>query len=289
MPHRSRATSFYGSSSSWQFPYTKWQCGHLRWTRGATAKSTCNGGNPGANAIGTRKGSNNGTPLRFLPCHSITHSTSASISIQKERHTWLGTGPRPRFSAALPGLTAERQISRYPTRPCHCHALCHTNAEMQCNDIFLHGDFIDEPKTLCPLTAAQWDAVVTFLIADLDTASPPASPFPLHATAQNLPRYTPYFAVKYQHIFRNRFDLKLPGRYERPHPRAVSAVDYPEKADHEWVVEHSLHKTFGRPIDEEEMERRLNVLRRCQPGNPYSMAPLPEEIARGEGEEDQGL
>ncbi|OAQ94056.1 hypothetical protein VFPFJ_00164 [Purpureocillium lilacinum] len=160
-------------------------------------------------------------------------------------------------------------------------------SDLECNDISLHGDFIDEPKTLCPLTAAQWDAVVTFLTADLATGSPPASPFPLHATAQNLPRYTPYFAVKYQHIFRNRFDLKLPGRYERPHPRAVSAVDYPEKADHEWVVEHSLHKTFGRPIDEEEMERRLDVLRRCQPGNPYSMAPLPEEIARGEGEEDQ--
>ncbi|GJN67637.1 hypothetical protein PLICBS_001665 [Purpureocillium lilacinum] len=162
-------------------------------------------------------------------------------------------------------------------------------SDLECNDIFLHGDFIDEPKTLCPLTVAQWDAVVTFLTADLDTASPPASPFPLHATAQNLPRYTPYFAVKYQHIFRNRFDLKLPRRYERPHPRAVSAVDYPEKEHHEWVVEHSLHKTFGRPIDEEEMERRLDVLRRCQPGNPYSMAPLPEEIARGEGEEDQGL
>lgn len=139
--------------------------------------------------------------------------------------------------------------------------------------------------TIYPLTDSQWRALASFLTSDAAAAAAAETPcpLPLRATSRNLPRYTPYFAMKYQHIFRDRFAFRLPARFEYPDWRAVSDVDYPEREDSDWVVAHMLDRYQGKPIDEEEMARRTEVLRSCQPGNPYSQAPWPDEILKGEG------
>lgn len=174
-------------------------------------------------------------------------------------------------------------------------AIAHTsqaNLSRQCNELLIHGNLRTRPHTIYPPTAEQWDALVAFLSWDATAApmhnndAPPPCPLPLHATRDNLPRYTPYFAMKYQHIFRDRFAFRLPARYEPPAGRCVQGptdVSYPECEDWVWIILSMGQQAGGEAIDEEEMERRKNVLRACQPGNPYSYAPWPEEILEGEG------
>lgn len=119
--------------------------------------------------------------------------------------------------------------------------------------------------------------------AGLSDDVPPPCPLPLRATRDNIPRYTPYFAMKYQHIFRDRFAFCLPSRYEQPHHRALTEINYPEREDYIWVILRLGEQAGGAVIDEDELQRRLKVLSACQPGNPYSYEPWPKEILQGEG------
>ncbi|KAJ6443840.1 putative AC transposase [Purpureocillium lavendulum] len=165
-------------------------------------------------------------------------------------------------------------------------------SELECIELLIHGSLYKGPFTIYPPTAAQWNALVAFLTWDPTAttpehaSSPPPCPLPLRATRDNVPRYTPYFAMKYQHIFRDRFAFRLPERFEQPHHRTLTEVNYPEREDYLWVVLRLGEKASGASLpaaDEDELQRRIEVLRACQPGSPYSYAPWPDEILQGEG------
>ncbi|POR38611.1 Uncharacterized protein TPAR_01182 [Tolypocladium paradoxum] len=156
-------------------------------------------------------------------------------------------------------------------------------SDLECNEFLLHGSLRGGPRTIYPLTTSQWQAFADFLTSDPSGPANLGSPLPLRATSENRPRYTSYFAMKYQHIFRDRFAFRLPARYEAPVSCKSSSIDYPEKEDWHWVVNHTLDRADGNPIDEAEMARRTEVLRACQPGSPFSYAPWPEEILIAEG------
>ncbi|POR31120.1 Uncharacterized protein TPAR_08694 [Tolypocladium paradoxum] len=161
-------------------------------------------------------------------------------------------------------------------------------SDLECNELLIHGSLREGPMTIYPLTNSQWHAFASFLTSDAAAAANMPCPLPLQATSQNLPRYTLYFAMKYQHIFRDRFAFRLPARFEFPDSRDISEVDYPEREDNDWVITHTLDRYQGKQIDEEEMARRIAVLHSCQPGNPYSQAQWPDEILKGEGKETRG-
>ncbi|UNI24005.1 hypothetical protein JDV02_009786 [Purpureocillium takamizusanense] len=160
-------------------------------------------------------------------------------------------------------------------------------SERECKELLIHGDIRDGPSTIFPPTPTQWDALVAFMswdsAADVGDEPPPACPLPLRATRDNVPRYTPYFAMKYQHIFRDRFAICLPPRYDPPNTRHLTEVDYPSRDDYFWVLQRLMERWNGAAIDEDEMRRREEVLRACQPGNPFSFTPWPDEILEGEG------
>lgn len=157
----------------------------------------------------------------------------------------------------------------------------------QCNKVFLHGSLRRGARTIYPLLDSQWDALTGFLLADPEDKDRPECPLPLFATSANRPRYTVYFAVKYQHIFRDRYAYKLPERFKNSQLGCTiskDSIDYPEVEDETWIQLRRYESAMGQPIDEAEMERRwARLMADSQPGGPCISLPWPEEIVRGEG------
>jgi hypothetical protein len=94
--------------------------------------------------------------------------------------------------------------------------------------MWIHGDLNRGPHTLYPPTKEQFDDLVTFLTTPVEENK--TCPFPIHGTRINRPRWHPYHAFAYHHIFRDRYERKLP-----PHPPQPGCVeegiDWPELVD----------------------------------------------------------
>lgn len=99
----------------------------------------------------------------------------------------------------------------------------------QCKALWIHGDLFRGPKTLYPPTQDQFDSLVKFLLAR-PSDEPPPCPLPIRGMPENRPRWDPYQAFAYYHIFRDRYERAVPP--EPPQSRCVqSAQDWPELND----------------------------------------------------------
>jgi hypothetical protein len=94
--------------------------------------------------------------------------------------------------------------------------------------MWIHGDLVKGPQTLYPPTEEQFDDLVKFLTSVPNEDS--RCPFPIHGTRVNRPRWDAYDAFAYHHIFRDKYERKLPSK--PPRPGCVrSGVDWPELED----------------------------------------------------------
>ncbi|KAH7212023.1 hypothetical protein DER44DRAFT_838153 [Fusarium oxysporum] len=100
--------------------------------------------------------------------------------------------------------------------------------EQECNAMWIHGDLIRGPRTLYSPTKEQFDALTRFLTNPLEEGL--TCPFPIHGASVNRPRWHPYHAFAYYHIFRDRYERKLPPN--PPQPGCVEdGMDWPELDD----------------------------------------------------------
>lgn len=85
------------------------------------------------------------------------------------------------------------------------------------------------------------------------------SPLPINITCANKWRWDPWDAMGSYHIFRDRYERKLPPRhlYQRKHN--LRAKDWPELVDAAILRREAV---FGEPVPEEEKAAALERLKR---------------------------
>ncbi|KAK7425893.1 hypothetical protein QQZ08_007607 [Neonectria magnoliae] len=143
--------------------------------------------------------------------------------------------------------------------------------EQECNSMWIYGSDMFDPKTLYPPTEQQFDALVDFLLAGPDKA---ACPLPIHGTPFNRPRWDPDDALARFHIFRDKWERKIPAAPPR-HGCVRNSKDWPELDDRNLVQIQLANKQWGGPVDEEALaaaEKRLMLVTPSSPcWNPYIM------------------
>lgn len=106
----------------------------------------------------------------------------------------------------------------------------------------MHSDLSRGPRTLYPPTTEQFDSLINFLLAE--PSQTPNCPLPIIASMANRPRWNAYHAFAYQHIFRDRYERRVPSR--PPGERCVrSANDWPELHDQN-IITFGLSKNLDR-------------------------------------------
>lgn len=128
--------------------------------------------------------------------------------------------------------------------------------------MWIHGDLIRGPKTLYPPTKEQFDDLVTFFTTPVGENK--TCPFPIHGTRINRPRWHPYHAFAYHHIFRDRYERKLP-----PHPPQSGCVeegiDWPELYDRRILL---LGGFSNSDVGEDEYAAAEERIRNITPSSP---------------------
>lgn len=118
--------------------------------------------------------------------------------------------------------------------------------------------------TIAPPTEDQFNEVLGFLLSSSpDTAQ---SPLPIIITCANKWRWDPYDAMATYHIFRDRYERKLPPRdlYRRKHN--VKVKDWPELAD---IAILRREAFSGMPVSEAEKAAAKERLKQITPSSRY--------------------
>jgi hypothetical protein len=132
--------------------------------------------------------------------------------------------------------------------------------------MWIHGDLIRGPKTLYPPTKEQFESLIKFLISPPESI--PECPLPIHGTKINRPRWHPYDAFAEYHIFRDRYERKLPP--QPPRQGCVqNGVDWPELTDRQVLLLHGHVNDQGEPyVTEEECDAAEDRIRNITPSSP---------------------
>lgn len=112
----------------------------------------------------------------------------------------------------------------------------------------------------------QFDALISFLLAKPDDELP--CPLPILGTRMNRPRWDAYDAITRFHIFRDKYERKVPTT--RPEPGCVRAggADWPEILDEHIVITAMQNRRWGAPVDEEELAAAEARLKEVTPSSP---------------------
>ncbi|KAK7431843.1 hypothetical protein QQZ08_001461 [Neonectria magnoliae] len=141
--------------------------------------------------------------------------------------------------------------------------------DKECKEVWIHGASVDGPRTLYPPTAEQFNSLVAFLLADTDSRGKTPLPLPIHGTAQNRPRWRAYEAFVDNHIFRDRYERKMPAQRPEPTPpHRITGVDWPELEDDWYVLGQFQAGWQGLPVDEEGVLAAQERLRNITPSSP---------------------
>ena len=135
----------------------------------------------------------------------------------------------------------------------------------------------------------EFDALAHFLTAETNSGAP--CPLPIHATPLSRPRYTPYHAMKECHIFRDRYERRLPPTFQWT--PTFSSFDFPEIDDAGWQAHHiSRVQTGADELDEaklREVTERLRVRSYPVVGGGYGMDVIEPFIAEHKRLQRAGL
>lgn len=120
--------------------------------------------------------------------------------------------------------------------------------------------------TLYPPTKEQFDALIQFL-----TASPGANtdcPLPIHGARTNRPRWHPYDAFAYHHIFRDRYERNISP--EPPRPGCVqNGMDWPELDDKRVLILAGHYNSEGEPyVTDKEYDEAMERIKNITPSSP---------------------
>lgn len=118
--------------------------------------------------------------------------------------------------------------------------------------------------TIAPPTEDQFNDLIGFLLSPSpDTAQ---SPLPIIITTANKWRWDPWDAMGTYHIFRDRYERKLPPRhlYQRKHN--VKVHDWPELAD---IAILRREAFSGIPVSEAEKAAAKERLKQITPSSRY--------------------
>ena len=89
----------------------------------------------------------------------------------------------------------------------------------------------------------------------------------MHGTELNRPRYDPYHALKYCHIFRNKYERRLPAKFLWPD--TFSSRDYPEIDDQMALLDYQYEAgADGTPVDEEVLKALQERMNQISPSSP---------------------
>ncbi|KAK3942858.1 hypothetical protein QBC46DRAFT_255539 [Diplogelasinospora grovesii] len=145
-------------------------------------------------------------------------------------------------------------------------------SETECREVWVHpSSQIRCPRTLFPPTAEQFSSLVAFLLSEQTAKEGTAEqttgtecPLPIRASSLNGPRFLRYHATKYFHIFRDKYDSRLPEWYAEFNCSS-SSLDFPE-------IEDELALLRGEdddgPLDETKRAARIAGLRNITPSSP---------------------
>ncbi|KAH7121478.1 hypothetical protein EDB81DRAFT_766293 [Dactylonectria macrodidyma] len=141
--------------------------------------------------------------------------------------------------------------------------------EQECNSMWIYGSDIFDPKTIYPPTEEQFDALVDFLLGGPNNT---ACPLPIQGTRLNRPRWDPDHAIARFHIFRDKWERKIPAA-PLQHECVRNSKDWPELDDRNLVQIQLTNRQWGAPVDEEALaaaEERLKLVTPSSPcWNPY--------------------
>ncbi|KAF5001165.1 hypothetical protein FGRMN_1189 [Fusarium graminum] len=128
--------------------------------------------------------------------------------------------------------------------------------------MWIHGDSIRYPRTLYPPTQEQFDSLTRFLTTPLEAN--PSCPLPIHGTRVNRPRWHPYHAFAYHHIFRDRYERTIPPY--PPQPGCVeSGIDWPKLDDKRILL---LGGFSDSDIDDDQYAAAEERIRNITPASP---------------------
>ncbi len=135
--------------------------------------------------------------------------------------------------------------------------------------MLLRDGRIRGPNTLYPLTPDQFEGLVGFLLATSDPRPP--CPLPIHGTDLNRPRWDVLRAFTYFHIFRDRYELKLPEPADQSRQDwclRQNPLDWPELGDQWFLAEQAQAHYRGEPVDEEAVAAASERLGQVTPTSP---------------------
>lgn len=122
------------------------------------------------------------------------------------------------------------------------------------------------PGTLYPPTNDQFDSLVRFLLSEPEEDVP--CPLPIHGTDENRPRWHRWHAFSQYHIFRDRYEKKMPPDPPRRGCTLVLA-DWPETRDYWVAMNHEILRREGATITDEDIAEARSRLKEVTPSSPY--------------------
>lgn len=141
----------------------------------------------------------------------------------------------------------------------------HESHYSQCKSMWIHGARLRGPRTLYPPTPDQFDSLINFLLSDPKEGA--TCPLPIHGTNENRPRWHPYDALAKYHIFRDKYERKLPMEPPRQGCTLVNA-DWPELGD-EYIVRNTEYiRREGGIVTDEEIAAASARLKEVTPSSP---------------------
>ncbi|KAI0521166.1 hypothetical protein F5B22DRAFT_597948 [Xylaria bambusicola] len=138
-------------------------------------------------------------------------------------------------------------------------------SETECKEIWIDPANLPGPRTMYPPTADQLDKLIQFLLSS--SCATVECPLPIMASKLNRPRYYRYHATKYFHIFRDKYDSRLPEWFVRPGGCVIYPIDFPEVED-ENIIMLQVMWADGTPPDEDVIAAARERLKVITPSSP---------------------
>lgn len=118
--------------------------------------------------------------------------------------------------------------------------------------------------TIAPPTEDQFNDLLGFLLSPSPDTS--QSPLPIAITRANKWRWDPWDAMGTYHIFRDRYERKLPPRHLYRRKHNVKAKDWPELAEASILDREAMG---GEPVSEADMSAAKERIKQITPSSRY--------------------
>ncbi|KLO90767.1 uncharacterized protein LW93_062 [Fusarium fujikuroi] len=139
-------------------------------------------------------------------------------------------------------------------------------SESECNELYLHASRRVGPFTLFPLTTAQFEGFVDFLLGDTEEPATSRSPLPFRATSENRWRWHNWDTITRYHIFRDKYERTV--QPTKPVGGVKSSVDWPEIGDELYLIGAMQDYWDGQPVDKDKVREALEHLQQVTPSSP---------------------